>query len=113
MADNCPISDSEPYAELWMGTHVSGPSRMKEGGQLLKEFLDDKPLLVGSVPPSYPGNDLPFLFKVLSVRTALSIQAHPDKEFARDLNLKFPNIYKGKHDLQHAHVLTCARLHPH
>jgi len=38
--------------------------------------------------------DLPFLFKVLSVDTALSIQAHPDKKLAEELNLKFPQIYK-------------------
>jgi len=37
---------------------------------------------------------LPFLMKVLSVRTALSIQAHPDRMMAETLNSKFPDIYK-------------------
>ena len=32
--------------------------------------------------------------KVLSVRTALSIQAHPDRLMAEMLNSKFPDIYK-------------------
>ena len=96
MSDNCPILETEPYAELWMGTHVNGPSRLVDGGQLLKDHLADKPHLVGTVPPSYPANDLPFLFKVLSVRTALSIQAHPDKQLARELHRNFPLIYKGE-----------------
>ena len=35
-----------------------------------------------------------FLFKVLSVRTALSIQAHPNKPLAEQLHEKFPDKYK-------------------
>ena len=41
-------------------------------------------------------DDLPFLFKVLSVRIALSIQAHPDKKLGKELFEKFPKIYKGE-----------------
>lgn len=37
---------------------------------------------------------LPFIMKVLSVRTALSIQAHPDRSMAEMLYSKFPDIYK-------------------
>ena len=37
---------------------------------------------------------LPFLFKILSVRTALSIQAHPDKALARKLHSARPDLYK-------------------
>lgn len=37
---------------------------------------------------------LPFLFKVLSIKTALSIQAHPDKELARRLHALRPDLYK-------------------
>ena len=40
------------------------------------------------------GTSLTFLFKVLSVRTALSIQAHPNKKLAEEIHAKFPNIYK-------------------
>merc|ERR1719191_2603139 len=39
-------------------------------------------------------SSLPFLFKVLSVRTALSIQAHPDKSLARVLHNRQPDMYK-------------------
>ena len=38
--------------------------------------------------------DLPFLFKVLSIGGALSIQAHPDKVLAERLYKDFPKIYK-------------------
>lgn len=40
------------------------------------------------------GCDLPFLFKVLSVAKALSIQAHPDKELAKELHKFQPHLYK-------------------
>jgi mannose-6-phosphate isomerase len=38
--------------------------------------------------------DVPFLFKVLSVGQALSIQAHPNKELARQLHATRPDVYK-------------------
>jgi mannose-6-phosphate isomerase len=37
---------------------------------------------------------LPFLFKVLSVQTALSIQSHPDKKLAERLHASNPKEYK-------------------
>ena len=55
------IRDGEPYAELWMGTHPSAPSKIKNSNALLKDCLSA---------------DLPFLFKVLSVGKALSIQVN-------------------------------------
>src|SRR5262249_29318268 len=39
------------------------------------------------------GADLPYLFKILSVETALSIQAHPNKEHARILHQQNPKEY--------------------
>ena len=62
-----------------MGTHPSCPSKLKyhtKAGKslLLSEYLQDKPEQVGNVPSGYTNNNLPFLFKVLSIRTALSIQ---------------------------------------
>lgn len=63
-----------------MGTHVSGPSTVKHSSLTLKDHLN--------------GQDLPFLFKVLSVRTALSIQAHPDKQLAAQLHATDPKNYR-------------------
>ncbi|CAL5408294.1 unnamed protein product [Camellia sinensis] len=40
------------------------------------------------------GITFPFMFKVLSVSKALSIQAHPDKEFAGFLHKTLPDVFK-------------------
>ena len=69
-----------------MGTHASGPSYVKNATttSTLKAHLNDQ--------------DLPFLFKVLSVRTALSIQAHPDLSLAQKLHASDPKNYRdGNH----------------
>lgn len=41
------------------------------------------------------GQRLPFLFKVLSIRKALSIQAHPNKRLAEKLHERDPQNYPG------------------
>ena len=54
---------------------------------------------LGSLPEEYlvadadGGQQLPFLFKVLSVNKCLSIQAHPDKANAAVLHLRDPEHY--------------------
>jgi mannose-6-phosphate isomerase len=58
-----------------MGTHPSGPAT-DDSGVLLSKILADDDSLTGPVPVDYPANDLPFLFKVLSVESALSIQVY-------------------------------------
>lgn len=65
-----------------MGTHLSGPSKIRSSTNSLslKEYLGNE--------------DLPFLFKVLSVRTALSIQAHPDLNLAKRLHESDPKNYR-------------------
>ena len=81
-----------------MGTHPNGPSVLAEQPSTsLKEKIESNPneLLSSKISEVYKG-DLPFLFKVLSVRKALSIQAHPDKKLGKELFEKFPKIYKGK-----------------
>jgi len=74
-------SDADSYAELWMGTHPSGPSYVTTEGkrQLLSEHI---------------GRELPYLFKVLSIAKALSVQAHPDKKLAAQLYRTRPDLYK-------------------
>ena len=39
--------------------------------------------------------NLPFLFKVLAIEKALSIQTHPDKKTAEVLHRERPDVYKG------------------
>ncbi|XP_068642784.1 mannose-6-phosphate isomerase 1-like [Aristolochia californica] len=101
---NClePIDAGKPYAELWMGTHASGPSFVVDSGihdetgttVSLKSWIRENPKALGEKVLAKWGSDLPFLFKVLSVAKALSIQAHPDKELARHLHKSHPSIYK-------------------
>eukprot|EP00192_Tetraselmis_astigmatica_P010955 CAMPEP_0117690242 /NCGR_PEP_ID=MMETSP0804-20121206/25014_1 /TAXON_ID=1074897 /ORGANISM="Tetraselmis astigmatica, Strain CCMP880" /LENGTH=364 /DNA_ID=CAMNT_0005503259 /DNA_START=237 /DNA_END=1331 /DNA_ORIENTATION=+ len=61
---------------------------------------DRPPFYLVDVPYCFPqvlerfGDDLPYLFKVLSVDTALSIQAHPDKSLAEQLHAERPHVYK-------------------
>jgi mannose-6-phosphate isomerase len=43
--------------------------------------------------------NIPFLFKVLSIDKALSIQTHPDKKTAEKLHAEHPDIYKGVFNL--------------
>lgn len=39
------------------------------------------------------GPDLPFLLKILSIKTSLSIQIHPDKNLAKHLSSTDPSRY--------------------
>jgi mannose-6-phosphate isomerase len=77
-----------------MGTHPSGPAKIHRTGRLLSDWLLDHPSSVGTVPAGYSADNLPFLFKVLSVETALSLQTHPNKALAQQLHGSFPDTYK-------------------
>lgn len=77
------IDDAMPYAELWMGTHPNGPSILKNSSQKLDDWIKAHPESLGAKVTKKFGAQLPFLFKVLSISQALSIQAHPDKVFDR------------------------------
>ncbi|EGF79869.1 hypothetical protein BATDEDRAFT_33280 [Batrachochytrium dendrobatidis JAM81] len=83
---------TKPYAELWMGTHPNAPSVLVDEQIPLHQILTQE-TLSPAIHSLYAG-DLPFLFKVLSIRKALSIQAHPDKSLAQSLHRQFPDIYK-------------------
>lgn len=83
-----------------MGTHPSCPSTLLKSGQDLKKYLSEHPELLGEKVVDKFGQDLPFLFKVLAIRKALSIQAHPDKELAKRLHEEKPDVYKGEYSLE-------------
>ncbi|KAJ3021032.1 Mannose-6-phosphate isomerase [Thoreauomyces humboldtii] len=94
-----------PYAELWMGTHPNGASKTIDTHVPLKDLLNEQNL--GKKIFAEYGGDLPFLFKVLSIRKALSIQAHPDKVLAADLHKNYPEVYKDpNHKPEMAVALT-------
>jgi len=101
------VDENTPYAELWMGTHPNSPSSILPAGQPLLAYLQEHPELLGSKVKEHFGTDLPFLFKVLAIRKALSIQAHPDKGLAQKLHSERPNIYKdGNHKPEMAIAIT-------
>jgi mannose-6-phosphate isomerase len=85
-----------PYAELWIGTHPKAPSTVVDGERRipLPELLAADPdrILGPQVARAFAGQ-LPFLFKVLSADVPLSIQAHPNREQARELHARDPQNY--------------------
>lgn len=81
--------EGKPYAELWMGIHKNGPSVLEATKQPLGEFITSNP----SVLAAHEHGTIQFLFKVLSVNKALSIQSHPTKEQAKELHAKNPAHY--------------------
>ena len=103
--DGAVVAEDKPYAELWMGTHPSGPSAIASTGATLKSWIEENDGSLGKVLQEEYGKVLPFLFKVLSVRTALSIQAHPHKALAEKLHSERPQVYK---DDNHKPEMTLA-----
>lgn len=117
---NIPNPDNNPQAEMWMGVHPGGCSKIADTGQSLAEFINDrKEDTLGSTVTEIFG-DLPFLFKVLAADIPLSIQVHPNKEkseigFEREnqqgISLSAPNRnYKdANHKPELVYALTSYR----
>ncbi|CAO1597696.1 Mannose-6-phosphate isomerase [Xanthoria calcicola] len=80
-------------SQLWMGTHPSLPSKDVETRRSLLDLIQDNKALMSTEVSKKYGEKLPFLFKVLSIRKALSIQAHPNKKLAEELHRKDPKNY--------------------
>ncbi|KAL1782319.1 mannose-6-phosphate isomerase [Sigmodon hispidus] len=104
------ISEDKPYAELWMGTHPRGDARILDNRisqKTLGQWIADNQDCLGPKVKDTFNGKLPFLFKVLSVETALSIQAHPNKELAEKLHLQAPQNYPdANHKPEMAIALT-------
>ncbi len=90
-----PVPD-KPYAELWIGTHPKMSSELDfQGARIsLLECISRYPQeMLGKATALKFDNNLPYLFKVLSARKALSIQTHPNKEQAVKLHALDPVNY--------------------
>jgi len=73
-----PVPAPGPEAELWMGAHPSAPSGV--AWTTLDEVIAAAPeRVLGVECAARFGGRLPFLLKVLSAATALSIQVHPSR----------------------------------
>ncbi len=70
--------DDEPFAEYWLGTHPLGDARVENGGHLSEE-LAARPDLLGEATRQAFDGQLPFLLKLLSAGSPLSLQAHPSR----------------------------------
>lgn len=74
-----------PLAETWeCSTHPDGPSWVVGGefdGMTLADVLKAHPEYLGTHPNTH--GELPILIKFIDAQSDLSIQVHPDDEFAR------------------------------
>lgn len=77
--------DMTPLAETWeCSTHPDGPSLVNGGqfdGRTLKSVLEEHPELAGNA--LLPGGELPILIKLIDAKEDLSVQVHPDDEYAK------------------------------
>jgi mannose-6-phosphate isomerase len=113
-----PVPADKPQAELWMGVHHKAPSQVLYNREWisLPEFIrkDPEGILGESVAKKF-SNELPFLFKVLAAAKPLSIQAHPNRDQAREgfarenemkISLDEPN--RNYRDENHKPEMICA-----
>lgn len=82
--------DMTPLAETWeCSTHPDGPSVISSGefeGMELAELLKRFPEFLGTHPLSNPylqKGELPILIKFIDAKKDLSVQVHPDDDYAR------------------------------
>lgn len=71
--------NQEPQAEIWMGAHPNGCSKVGGTGEALSHVIDENKVDVLGGYTAARFGELPFLFKVLAAETPLSIQVHPNK----------------------------------
>jgi mannose-6-phosphate isomerase len=107
----------EPWAELWMGVHPEGPSQVSLRGEdlLLSALISRDPAYYLGEGINRAFGTLPFLYKVLAAEKPLSIQAHPNREQAKNgwerenregLVLNAPN--RNYKDPNHKPEILCA-----
>ncbi len=111
-------ASKEPQAELWMGTHLSAPSRVMINGKekSLRDIISEQPYkMLGKKVAGEFKNELPFLFKILAAASPLSIQAHPNKDqaqkgFERENreNIPLNSSERNYKDDNHKPELICA-----
>lgn len=74
-----------PLAEAWVcSTHPDGPSLISNQDYSLSELLGEHPELLGTHPLMLTGGkaELPILIKLIDAKQNLSVQVHPDDEYA-------------------------------
>ncbi len=112
------VPSEGPEAELWMGAHPRGPSKLVRRGiaTTLPNVIGAEPNReLGAAVAAEYGTRLPFLLKVLAAGEPLSLQAHPTAEqaqegFAREERLGIPvdAPHRNYKDSSHKPELICA-----
>jgi len=103
-----------PVAELWMGAHPDSPSQVVRDGEprSLAEVIAAEPEAeLGPAVARRFGPRLPFLLKVISAARPLSLQVHPDKQYAERAYAAQQQAGEGPRDYtdgNHKPELICA-----
>lgn len=77
----------DPFAEAWVcSTHPDGGSMCADTNHLLSETLVDCPELLGThaLQTTSGKPELPILIKLIDAKNDLSVQVHPDDDYARE-----------------------------
>ena len=89
----------DPLAESWeCSVHPDGPSFVDSGsekGKSLAELLAEHPDYLGTTPSVEASGTLPILAKLIDVKADLSVQVHPDDDYAN----RMENGQAGKTEL--------------
>ena len=107
-------ASGEPVAELWMGAHPDLPSRVVRDGEprSLADVIAANPRAeLGPEVVDRFGPRLPFLLKVLAAARPLSLQVHPDKQYAERAyaaQQRTPGAPRDYTDDNHKPELICA-----
>ncbi len=76
--------DIDPFAEAWVcSVHPDGPSVL-EDGQKLADVIKLHPGYLGTHAQTVAGGEFPILIKLIDAKKDLSVQVHPDDDYARE-----------------------------
>lgn len=113
-----PFPAEKPQAELWMGAHPRGTSKVLWEGRWLplSDLIQKDPSgILGKTNAAKFSNRIPFLFKVLAASRPLSIQAHPNQTqalqgFERETREGIPldAPHRDYRDASHKPEILCA-----
>lgn len=77
--------DIDPFAEAWLcSTHPDGESYIPSLDMTLTEALKNHPEWLGSHARSVNNGEMPILIKLIDAKKDLSVQVHPDDDYARE-----------------------------
>ena len=76
--------EANPLAEAWLcSSHPDGESLIANTDITLSEVLKKNPNFLGTHVTSLAGGEMPVLIKFIDAKKDLSVQVHPDDEYAK------------------------------